>query len=107
MSKECFEFLNVRRLPAILGLKEAAWLLGMAEEWVSMLAKDGRIPVLGGHAPGCQYFFFSADIMELAADRGWAEKSVAHVRRTFRDKNKAQKEKIAVTEQHAQDSAAN
>jgi len=92
MNKDCLDFLNLRVKPAVVGTREAAWILGIRDDWVPILVGAGLLKVAGGHQSGCQFFFASATLMELASDEEWVHKAVAHVRRTFQRKNRAAKQ---------------
>lgn len=87
MANECFEFLKLPMKPALIGCREASWLLGMHEDWIYILVQQRILPVAGKHESGCQFYFSSAQLTELAQSPDWCSKAVLGVRKHFRKKN--------------------
>ena len=87
MNKECQEFLNLRTKPGMSGIREASWILGVPEDWVSTLVHGRLLPTAGGHEPNCQFYFSTATLLRLAEDPEFYDKAISLMRRIFRRKN--------------------
>jgi hypothetical protein len=98
MNIECQDFLNLLVKPALSGAREASWILGVDEDWILVLVQGRHLPMAGGHEPGCQFYFSTARLLQLAEDPGWLDRAVCLVRRTFQKKNRAASRQRSVTE---------
>jgi hypothetical protein len=74
-------------LPAIVGDAEVARILGMHEDWLSLLEAKGHLRSLGGRGRGCQRFYASCYVVALKQDEEWLDRAVKLVRNHFRTKN--------------------
>ena len=87
MKKECQDYLALRTKPGLSGTREASWILGVNEDWISVLVAGGVLRPAGGHEPGCQYYFHTGTLIRLAEDPDWADKALKAVRKSFARKN--------------------
>lgn len=76
MSNEQRQFLSLPRLPGLISLLEACWLLGLAEHQGKILIRKGMlVPAGKRRRPRKARMFVSAYILELTLDREWLNKA--------------------------------
>lgn len=101
MTSEAFRFLELPIKPAIVGLREGRWVLGLSADSVGILVRAQKLPVASGHNGGNQYFFHTATLIELGADKQWMNEAIAIIRKHNQKKNKAAKHRKANGGVHA------
>src|SRR6266446_2177828 len=79
-----------RNLPARLDVVATAKLLGFAEHDVQILMRVGRLVALGDPAPNAPKWFAAVEIVRLAADRDWLNKTTREVAKYWRHKRERQ-----------------
>lgn len=82
---------HVDKLPAIIGCREAAELLGWKRDSVKIVARSGKLPSLGKRTSGCGYEFSAHYVVSILDDIKWLDEAQAIVRRSNRKKNLEQK----------------
>jgi hypothetical protein len=91
MSPEARALLSLPRLPAVVNVQEAAWLLGLQIHEIHLLTRSGHLKPLGRPRRGPKRFA-SVYIQTLAADSNWLGRSTDIIARHWRDKNHHSKE---------------
>lgn len=71
MKQEKKDFLALPVPPARLTITETAWLLGFAEQDISVLVSAGLLKPLGHPPQSGSKYFASADLQELRNDTRW------------------------------------
>jgi hypothetical protein len=71
MKQEKKDFLALPVPPARLTITETAWLLGFAEQDISVLVSAGLLKPLGHPPQSGSKYFASADLQELRSDTRW------------------------------------
>lgn len=75
-----------RGLPARLDVTQTAKLLGFAELDIQILMAAGRLTPLGEPAPNAPKWFAAIEIVRLALDPEWLNKSTREISRYWRRK---------------------
>ncbi len=75
MNNEQRNFLSLPRLPGLISLLEACWLLGLAQHQGKILVARGMLVPAGKRRRRKGWLFVAAYILELAEDRDWLNKA--------------------------------
>jgi hypothetical protein len=87
MKQEKKDFLALPIPPARLTLSETAWLLGFAEQDISVLVSVGLLKPLGHPPQSGSKYFASADLHELRSDTRWLAKASDAIVNYWKKKN--------------------
>ena len=91
MDPEQREFLNLRVKPAVVGYREASWILGFHIDAVIYLAKDGHLAALAKPPRGAQRYFLTSLLLRLAQNLKWVTKAIRLIREYFCRRNQLKK----------------
>lgn len=87
LSKDLFEFLNLRRLPARLTTAETAATLGFRLHDIAPLISSRLLTPLGKPVPNAPKYFAATDVRALAEDREWLDRATKVITRHWKKKN--------------------
>ncbi len=87
------ELLSLVTLPARLGITEAAWLLGFAENDITVLVAAGLLKPLGRPPASGSKFFATVELQELRGDTRWLAKASDAIVNHWRAKNAGRQNK--------------
>ena len=68
------EFLALRHWPALLGVNEVAWLLGIEPFYVAVLTAAKLLKPAGKPAHNGRKFYARDQLLELSRDENWLNK---------------------------------
>lgn len=85
------EFLSLLNPPARLGITEAAWLLGFAEQDISVLVSVGLLKPLGHPPASGSKYFATVELQSLRNDVRWLAKSSDAIVNHWRKKNSSRR----------------
>jgi len=91
MSPDARALLSLARLPAVLSVEEAGWLLGLRYHEILILARSGHLKSLGKPRRGSKRFA-SVYLLTLADDASWLGRSTDIISRHWREMNMLAKE---------------
>lgn len=84
MSEDEQKFLNQRNLPAMVGMLEAGWLLGVPEHIIPVLVRSHLLDPLGAPRKNARKYFETVEILEKKKDRKWLSRVVNVVYKHWR-----------------------
>lgn len=87
MNQEKKDFLALPVPPARLTIAETAWLLGFAEQDISVLVSVGLLKPLGHPPQSGSKYFASADILVLRTDTRWLARASDAIVNYWKRKN--------------------
>jgi hypothetical protein len=87
ISAQAREFLNLRRLPAMLKTPETAIMLGLAEHDIPVLIAAGLLKPLGNPPSNAVKYFGTVEILEMAGESAFLNKIRSTVYQYWRSKN--------------------
>lgn len=87
ISAQAKELLNLRRLPAMLNVAQAAVLLGLAEHDIPVLVHAGLLKPLGNPPPNAVKSFGTVQVLEIAGEKAVLNKIRSTVYQYWRGKN--------------------
>lgn len=91
MKQEKKDFLALPIPPARLTITETAWLLGFAEQDISVLVAAGLLKPLGHPPQSGSKYFASAELQELRNDTRWLAKASDVIVNHWKKKNAGRK----------------